>query len=91
MTSKCNSPTPAIIVSPVSGFVVTLKVGSSSANLDNPTPNLSWSAFVFGSIAYSITGSGNSIFSRMMKFFSSQILSPVVVFLKPTAAAISPA
>ena len=80
-----------MIVSPVSGFVDVLKVGSSSANLTKASPSLFWSAFVLGSIANSITGSGNSIFSRITKSFSAQRVSPVVVFLKPTAAAISPA
>ncbi len=40
-----------MIVSPVSGFVDVLKVGSSSANLTKASPSLFWSAFVLGSIA----------------------------------------
>ena len=91
MISKCNSPTPAIIVCPVSSFVYVLKVGSSSANFDKANPILSWSALVFGSKDNSITGSGNSIDSRITGFFSSHKVSPVVVTFKPTAAAISPA
>ena len=43
-----------------------------------------------GSMATWMTGSGNSIFSRMIGCSSSQRVSPVVVFLRPTAAAISP-
>ncbi|MNL65394.1 hypothetical protein D3C87_1897230 [compost metagenome] len=38
-----------------------------------------------------ITGSGKSIFSRMMGCFSSQRVSPVMVALRPTPAAMSPA
>ena len=54
-------------------------------------PSFSWSAFVFGSIASEMTGSGKSIDSRMTGFFSSQIVSPVETLLRPTAAAMSPA
>jgi len=52
---------------------------------------LSWSAFVFGSTASSMTGSGKVIASRMIGFDSSHSVSPVVVFFRPTAAAMSPA
>ncbi|EJW96807.1 membrane or secreted protein [gut metagenome] len=68
-----------------------MKVGSSSANFNKAVVIFSWSAFVFGSTATLITGSGNTIFSKMNDAFSSANVSPVVVFLKPTAAAISPA
>ena len=40
-------------------------------------PSFSWSAFVFGSMASEMTGSGKSIASRMTGFFSSQTVSPV--------------
>ena len=50
---------PEMIVWPVSSSVRTLKVGSSSARRASAMPILSWSAFVFGSIAIEITGSGN--------------------------------
>ena len=52
---------PAMRVWPVSSSVRTRKVGSSSARRARPWPSLSWSAFVFGSIATEMTGSGNSI------------------------------
>ncbi len=54
-------------------------------------PIFSWSALVFGSTATEITGSGNSIFSRMMTLWGSHSVSPVVTSLRPTAAAMSPA
>ena len=53
-------------------------------------PEITCPAFVFGSIASSITGSGNSIDSKITGCWSSQMVSPVVVNLKPTAAAMSP-
>jgi hypothetical protein len=46
---------------------------------------------VFGSIAMSITGSGNSILSSTMGWCSSHSVSPVVVSFRPTQAAMSPA
>ena len=54
-------------------------------------PIFSWSALVLGSIATAMTGSGKFIASRMTGLFSSQIVSPVWTFLRPTAAAMSPA
>ena len=48
-------------------------------------------AAMVGSMATRITGSGNSMDSRMMGFFSSHRVSPVVVFFRPTMAAMSPA
>ena len=54
-------------------------------------PILSWSPLVFGSMATEITGSGNSIRSRMTGLSSSQRVSPVVEARRPTAAAMSPA
>ena len=91
MMSKCNSPTPAIKVWPVSGFVLTRKVGSSSASFCKAMFIFSWSAFVFGSTASSITGAGNSIFSKTMVLPTSQSVSPVIVLFKPTTAPMSPA
>ena len=55
------------------------------------TPIFSWSALVFGSTATSMTGSGNSIRSRMIGAFGAQSVSPVVVSLRPTRATMSPA
>ena len=82
---------PAMIVWPVSSSVRTWKVGSSSDSAPSALPSLSWSTFVFGSIATEITGSGNSIRSSTIGWLGSQSVSPVVVFLSPTAATMSPA
>ena len=54
-------------------------------------PSLSWSPFVFGSIATEMTGSGNVIDSSTIGALSTASVSPVVVCFRPTAAAISPA
>ena len=53
-------------------------------------PSLSWSAFVLGSMATEITGSGNVIDSSRIGWLSSESVSPVVVYFRPTAAAMSP-
>ena len=82
---------PAISVSPVSESVLTRNVGSSSDRRWRATPSLSWSAFVFGSILTSMTGSGNVIDSRTTGWSGSVRVSPVKVSLRPTAAAMSPA
>ena len=89
--SRCNSPIPEIIVCPEASSVFTWKVGSSSANFDNAVPIFSTSAFVLGSIAIPITGSGKSIDSKTIGCFSSDNVSPVFIDLNPTAAPISPA
>ena len=57
-------------------------MGSSSASLARPMAIFSWPALVLGSIARSITGSGNSMDSRMMGYLGSQRVSPVVVFFQ---------
>ena len=49
---------PEISVWPVSSLVCTWKVGSSSARRPRATDIFSWSAFVFGSTATLMTGSG---------------------------------
>ena len=54
-------------------------------------PSFSWSAFDFGSTAISMTGSGNSIFSRITALAGSQSVSPVRVSLRPASATMSPA
>jgi hypothetical protein len=54
-------------------------------------PIFSWSPLVFGSIAIWMTGSGNSMRSRMTGFSGSQSVSPVVVSLRPASATMSPA
>ena len=91
MISRWSSPIPEISVWPVSSSVRTRKVGSSSERRCRPEPSLSWSAFVFGSIATAMTGSGKSIASSRMGAVSIASVSPVVEALRPTAAAISPA
>ena len=68
-----------------------MKVGSSSASFWRAIPIFSWAALEAGSIATDITGSGNSIDSSIIGAAGSQSVSPVVVSLRPTAAAISPA
>ena len=82
---------PAMMVCPVSLSVYALNVGSSSASLDRAIPIFSCPALVLGSIATRITGSGNSMDSKNTGCLRSQRVSPVLVFRKPTAAAISPA
>ena len=82
---------PAMRVSDVSGSVWTRKVGSSSDRRCRASASLSWSAFVFGSILTSMTGSGKVIDSRMIWWSGSVRVSPVKVSLSPTAAAMSPA
>ena len=76
---------------PVSMSVRTRNVGSSACSFARPWPSFSWSAFVFGSMASAMTGSGKSIDSSRIGCFSSQIVSPVVTLRSPTAAAMSPA
>ena len=91
MISRCSSPMPAISVWPVSSSEVTRNVGSSSERRARPLPSLSWSAFDFGSTATEITGSGKVIDSSTIGADSAASVSPVVVDLRPTPAAISPA
>ena len=76
---------PAMIVWPVSSSVWTWNVGSSSESALSALPSLSWSTLVFGSMATEITGSGNSMRSSTIGWAGSQSVSPVVVFLRPTA------
>ena len=82
---------PLRMVWPDSWSVETRKDGSSAASLASATPSFSWSAFDFGSIAISMTGSGNSIFSRITGFCGSHSVSPVRVSLRPASATMSPA
>ncbi len=91
MISRCSSPIPEMSVCPVSSSVRTRKVGSSSDSRCSPLPSLSWSPFVFGSTATEITGSGKVIDSSTIGAVSIASVSPVVVCLRPTPAAISPA
>ena len=82
---------PRMIVWPVSSSVWTRNVGSSSESEPSALPSLSWSAFVLGSIATEMTGSGKIICSRMIGWPRSHSVSPVVVCLKPRPATMSPA
>ena len=68
----------------------TLKEGSSFANLASASPIFSWSPLVFGSTAISITGSGNSIGSKIIWLDESHKVCPVIVCFKPASATISP-
>ena len=56
---------PEMTVWPVSSSVRTRNVGSSSDSDLSALPSLSWSLFVFGSMATWMTGSGNSMRSRI--------------------------
>ena len=76
---------------PLSGSVETRNEGSSAIRRDSATPSFSWSPLVFGSTAISMTGSGNSIFSRITGFCGSQSVSPVRASLRPASAMMSPA
>ena len=91
MISRCSSPIPWMRVCAVSSSVVTRNVGSSSASRASAAPSFSSSARVFGSMATAMTGSGNVIDSSTIGFSPSHSVSPVVVSLRPMAAAMSPA
>ena len=82
---------PAMIVWPVSSSVCTRKVGSSSASRWMAMPSFSWSDFVFGSMACSMTGAGKSIDSSTTGCDMSASVSPVVVSFRPITATIWPA
>ena len=82
---------PEMMVWPDSSSVCTRNDGSSCARRFSAMPIFSWSALVFGSTAWEITGSGNSMRSRMMTLSGSHSVSPVVASFRPTAAAMSPA
>ena len=82
---------PAMIVWPVSSSVRTWKVGSSSESRWIAMPSFSWSPFVLGSMATSITGAGNVIDSSTTGLSGSDSVSPVLVSLRPITATIWPA
>ena len=82
---------PLMTVWPVSWSVETRKVGSSWTRRPSAWPIFSWSAFDFGSMASSMTGSGKSIFSRITGLSGSHSVSPVVTLLRPARAMMSPA
>jgi len=71
--------------------VPTRNEGSSCARRERAMPIFSWSAFVLGSTATSMTGSGNSMRSSTTGLLGSLSVSPVVVFFMPTSATMSPA
>ncbi|VCQ35218.1 Uncharacterised protein [Burkholderia pseudomallei] len=82
---------PEMIVWPDSSSVCTRNDGSSCARRFSARPIFSWSAFVFGSTACEITGSGNTMRSSTIGCAGSHSVSPVVASFRPTAAAMSPA
>ena len=67
-----------------------MNVGSSSLSFPSDSDSLSWSIFVFGSIATLMTGSGKIMGSRRSGWAGSHRVSPVLVFFIPTAAMMSP-
>ena len=75
----------------VSSSPLTRKDGSSLASLFRAAERASRSALVLGSMATSMTGSGMFRDSRMIWRFSSQSVSPVEAFFRPTSATMSPA
>ena len=79
---------PAMMVWPVSSSVWTRNVGSSSASRWMAVPSFSWSDFVLGSIACSMTGAGKSIDSSCTGLAWSDRVSPVVVSFRPITATI---
>ena len=81
---------PSMTVWLVSSSRVKWNEGSSCASLMRPWDIFSRSALVLGSTATLITGSGNSIRSRMIWFPWSHRVSPVVVSLRPAMATMSP-
>ena len=82
---------PEMMVWPDSSSVLTRKEGSSCASFCSATPIFSWSALVLGSTAMEMTGSGNSMRSRMTGWSMAHRVVPVVTFFRPTTAQISPA
>ena len=82
---------PEMTVWPVSSSVRTWKVGSSSDRAKRALHILSWSTLVLGSTATWMTGSGNSSSSSTIGASMAQRVSPVLVFLRPMPATMSPA
>ena len=62
---------PEMMVWPDSSSVRTRNDGSSCARRCSATPIFSWSTLVFGSTACEITGSGNTMRSSVIDFFTS--------------------
>ena len=82
---------PLMMVWPLSGSVATRNEGSSVTSFCSAMPIFSWSPLALGSIACSMTGLGNSIFSSSAGFSGSDSVSPVRVSLRPASAMMSPA
>ena len=82
---------PAMIVSPVSSSVWHWKVGSSFDSTARVWDSLSRSPLLWGSMDMEITVSGNSSDSSVTWWPRAVMVSPVWVFLSPTAATMSPA
>mmetsp|Transcript_33077 Transcript_33077/g.84832 ORF Transcript_33077/g.84832 Transcript_33077/m.84832 type:complete len:209 (-) Transcript_33077:1068-1694(-) len=91
MISRWSSPMPSMTVCPVSSSREKRNEGSSAERRTSASDILSCSFFEAGSTATLMTGSGNSIFSRMTEAAGSQRVSPVVVSLRPIMATMSPA
>ena len=91
MISRCSSPMPAMIVSPVSLSVWTRNVGSSRRGCWRALPSLSLSALVLGSIDDRDDRLRERLASRMTGASASHSVSPVVASFRPMTATMSPA
>ena len=81
---------PEMTVWFVSLSLFTRKVGSSSERAARALDSLSWSSLLAGSTATEMTGSGKSIFSRMIGASMAESVSPVEASFRPTKATMSP-
>src|SRR3990167_3983095 len=84
MISRWSPPMPAMIVWPVSSSDETRNVGSSSASRCRAAASLSWSPFVFGSIATQMTGAGEVLRADLLA-----LLAVVGVHLEDAADPLS--
>ena len=82
---------PFMMVWPDSMSELTRKDGSSAASRCRPADIFSWSFLDFGSMAISMTGSGNVMVSSTTGLVGSDMVSPVVVSFMPARATMSPA
>jgi hypothetical protein len=75
--SKCKTPIPAISVSPVSSFILTIRFGSSTVSLRNASTSFGRSFGCFGSTAIVTTGSETYLIdSNGRIFFIVAMVSP---------------
>ena len=74
-----------------SSSVSTRKEGSSAIIFDRAMPSLSTAALSVGAMAMEITGSGNTMGSRVAGLLTSQRVWPVCVVFMPSKATMSPA